>query len=92
MMTPIHAAMNTQDFLHQAHLEQAWLEDQEDHSRLEAELQRLEQRKRELRSEMPVYDSRLRRDARFPDSVAEGAGVATRNDRLSLDGDEPPVR
>lgn len=78
-------------------LEQAWREDQEEHSRLEAQLQKLELRKLELRklelrSESPGDDSRLRHDARFPDSADEDAGAGTRNDRLSPNGDEPPVR
>ena len=96
-MTPIdaaiiHAAITPQNFLSQENSEQARREDQEEQSRLEAELRRLEQRKREIRSEMSGYDSRLRHDARFPDSAEESAAEGTRNDRLSLDGDEPPVR
>jgi len=59
---------------------------------LEAEIRRLELRRLELRNETPGYDSRLRHDARFPDSVAEDAGASTHDDRLSLNGDEPPIR
>ncbi len=91
-MTPIRTEIDTPGLLDQECLEQAWFEDKEEHSRLEAELRKLEQRKRQLRSEMPDYDSRLRHDSRFPDSVVEDAGAAARSDRLSLDGDEPPVR
>ncbi len=81
-MTPIPAAIITPEAL-----EQAWLKDKEEHCRLEAELRKLE-----MQREVPDYDSRLRHDARFPDSTTEDVGGSTRNDRLSLDGDEPPVR
>jgi hypothetical protein len=91
VMIPLHVAISTPELLSQGNLEQAWLEDQEEQSYLEAELGRLEQRKQKLRSEMPGYDARIRHDSRFPDSVVEDAGAGTHNDRLSLDGDEPPV-
>ena len=86
--TPDHSK---QEHVDDTHLEPAWHEDKEEHLRLEAEIRRLELRKLELQREMPGYDSHLRHDARFPDSAAEGAD-ALQDGRLSLDGDEPPVR
>ena len=74
-MTPVHTAIDTPEALDEERLEQAWVKDKE-HSRLGAEPHRLEQQKRELRSEVPGYnerpgydempdeDSRLRHDAR----------------------------
>lgn len=91
-MTPTSIEIGTPDSLNQERLERTWIEHKEERSFLEAELRRLKQRKLELWSEMPGYDSRLRHDARFPDSAGEDAGAGIRSDRLSLDGDEPPVR
>ncbi len=86
-----------QESLEEKWEERSWREDQEEHTRLKAETHRLERRSLELRSlelrnKTPGYDARLRHDVRFPDSVAEDAGAGMPDDRLSLDGDEPPVR